>query len=147
MSTCCKSRSLVLPRAGAIAVFTILVAGCATIAALSSAGTALQEAGFEVHDLMMQQDDSVYADLERHDGATEVEHVEAAARIIWDHLEGKAQQVEIRLRNPDDVDSIVTYSAEELEAIHGEASRGCVVVTSDASRAEPQACADLHLTN
>lgn len=93
---------------------------CATIAGLSNAGEALQDAGFEIHDLLMEEDASVYADLERPDGATEVDDFEQAAAIIWEHLDDEAEQAEIRLRGPDDTDEIVTYSAEELQEIHGD---------------------------
>jgi hypothetical protein len=62
--------------------------------------------------------DAVHADLERADGATDVEHFEQAVAIIWDHLDDEAQQAEIRLRSPDDTDEIVTYSTAELEEIH-----------------------------
>ncbi len=96
----------------------LMLSSCAAIAGLSAAGEDLQDAGFEVHDLLLDGDDSVYADLERSDGATEVEHFEQAAAIIWDHLDDEAQQAEIRLRSPDDTDEIVTYSAAELQQIH-----------------------------
>lgn len=97
----------------------VLAVACATIAGLSAAGGELEEAGFEIHDLRMDGDNAVHADLERTDGTTDVEeHFEQAAAIIWDHLDDEAQQAEIRLRSPDDTDEIVTYSAAELQEIH-----------------------------
>jgi hypothetical protein len=109
-----------LRRAVVVALLVALGMACATIAGLSAAGEALQDEGYEVHDLLMDEGDSVYADLERPDGATDVEDFEQAAAIIWDHLDDQAQQAEIRLRSPDDTDEIVTYSAAELEGIHQE---------------------------
>jgi hypothetical protein len=110
-------------RSGAAAVLLVAFGmACATIAGLSAAGEALQDAGFEVHDLLMEEDDSVYADLERPDGATDSEHFQQAAAIIWDHLDEQAQQVEIRLRSPQDADEIVSYSATELQELHQERS-------------------------
>jgi hypothetical protein len=103
--------------AGAALILLVGVA-CATIAGLSNAGEALQEADFEVHDLLMEEDDVVHADLERPDGATDVEHFERAAAIIWEHLDDQAQQADIRIRGPDDTDEIVTYSAAEMQEIH-----------------------------
>jgi hypothetical protein len=98
----------------------ILLGGvaCATIAGLSNAGEALQEADYEVHDLLMGEDDVVHADLERPDGATDVEYFEQAAAIIWDHLSDQAQQADVRLRGPEETDEIVSYSAAELREIH-----------------------------
>ncbi|TVP65347.1 MAG: hypothetical protein EA340_12685 [Nitriliruptor sp.] len=107
-----------LRRSALLGLLVVLGMACAAIAGLSAAGQELQEAGYEVHDLLMEEGDSVYADLERPDGATDVEHFEQAAAIIWDHLDDQAQQAEIRLRSPDDTDEIVTYSAAELEEIH-----------------------------
>jgi len=100
------------------ALLLVLGVACAAIAGLSAAGEELEEAGFEIHDLRMDGEDAVYADLEQADGATDVEHFEQAAAIIWDHLDDEAQQAEIRLRSPDDTDEIVTYSATELQEIH-----------------------------
>lgn len=107
-----------LPASMLIALLVVLGTACAAIAGLSAAGEELQEAGYEVHDLLMEEGDSVYADLERPDGATDVEYFEQAAAIIWDHLDDEAQEAEIRLRGPDDTDEIATYSAAELEEIH-----------------------------
>ena len=100
-----------------MALVLLFGVACATIAGLSSAGEALQDADFEVHDLLMQEDDVVHADLERPDGATDIEYFEQAAAIIWDHLDDQAQQAEIRLRGPDDTDEIVTYSATDMQQI------------------------------
>ncbi len=111
-----------LRSSGALAAVMVLAlvlgVGCATIAGLSAAGESLQEAGYEVHDLLMEEGGSVYADLERPDGATDVEHFEQAGAIIWDHLDDEARQVEIRLRSPEATDEIVTYSATQLQQIH-----------------------------
>jgi hypothetical protein len=101
-------------------LLVVLGMACAAIAGLSAAGQALQEEGYEVHDLLMEDGDSVYADLERPDGATGGEHFERAAATIWDHLDDQARQVEIRLRSPGDTDEIATYTAAELEVIHRE---------------------------
>jgi hypothetical protein len=101
-----------------VAVLALFGAACAAIAGLSRAGDALQDADFEVHDLAMEQDDVVYADIERPDGATDIEYFEQAAAIVWDHLDGQAQGVEIRLRGPDQTDEIVTYSTTERQQIH-----------------------------
>jgi len=109
-----------LRRSALLGLLVVLGMACAAIAGLSAAGQELQEAGYEVHDLLMGEGDSVYADLERPDGATDVEHFEQVAAIIWDHLDDQAQQAEIRLRSPDDTDEIVTYRAGELEEIHRE---------------------------
>jgi hypothetical protein len=115
------ARSPLITTAG-VASLLVLGVACAAIAGLSGAGEALQDAGYEVHDLLMEEGDSVSADLERPDGATEVEHVEQAAGIIWEHLDDQARQPEIRLRSPNDTDEIVTYSAAERQEIHDEAS-------------------------
>jgi hypothetical protein len=101
-----------------VAVVALFGVACAAIAGLSSAGDALQDADFEVHDLAMEQDDVVYADLERPDGATDIEYFEQAAAIVWDHLDDQAQGVEIRLRGPGQTDEIVTYTTDDLQQIH-----------------------------
>lgn len=86
----------------------------------NAAGEALQDAGYEIHDLLMEEDGLVSADLERPDGATDEEHFHEAAAIIWEHLDDNAQQAEIRIRSDDDVDRIETYSAAELNELHDE---------------------------
>jgi hypothetical protein len=102
------------------ALLVVTAVGCATIASLNAAGEALQDAGYEIHDLLMEEDGVVSADLERPDGATDEEHFHEAAAILWEHLHDDAQQAEIRIRSDDDVDRIETYSAVELNELHNE---------------------------
>jgi len=99
-----------------LAVVALLL-GCATLADLSAAGEALQDAGHEVHELMLEEGGLVRADLERPDGSTEDDDLEGAAAIIWEHTQDRAEEVEVRLRGEGDTDRIRTFSTAELQEL------------------------------